>query len=119
MVSPYCTFCGIVSGRLPSRIRYQDDDILVFYNQLDWVPLMLLVVPKRHVSQQELWASGDLLAAMGKLAVRLGEESCPNGFRVLSNFGSDGLQTQPHGHLHVIGGAPLGLYLRQRGPYPH
>ena len=64
-------------------------------------------------------ASGDLLAAMGEIAVRLGEESCPGGFRVLSNFGSDGLQTQPHGHLHVVGGAPLGLYIRPRGPYPH
>lgn len=118
MVSPHCTFCDIVAGRLPSRTRYEDDDILVFHNQLDWVPVMLLVVPKRHVSQKELWSSGDLLAAMGDLAVRLGEESCPNGFRVLSNFGSDGLQTQSHGHLHVVGGAPLGLYIRPRGPYP-
>ena len=114
MVSPGCTFCDIVSGRLPSRVRYEDDDIMVFHNQLTWAPVMLLVVPKRHMSQGELWASGELLAAMGELAARLGAESCPDGFRVLSNFGADGLQTQPHGHLHVIGGAPLGLYMRPR-----
>ncbi len=114
MESPYCTFCGIISGRLPSRARYEDDEILAFHNQLNWVPVMLLIVPKRHLSQEELWRSGQLLSRMGELAVRLGEESCPNGFRILSNFGPDGLQTQFHGHLHVIGGAPLGLYIRNR-----
>jgi len=34
----------------------------------------------------------------------------PNGFRILSNFGRDGLQSQSHGHLHVIGGTHLGEY---------
>ncbi len=33
-----------------------------------------------------------------------------NGFRILSNFGHDGMQSQSHGHLHVIGGANLGPY---------
>jgi diadenosine tetraphosphate (Ap4A) HIT family hydrolase len=34
----------------------------------------------------------------------------PNGFRILSNFGPDGLQSQSHAHIHVIGGMPLGEY---------
>ena len=115
MESPHCTFCGIVAGRLSSRIRYEDDEIMVFDNQLNWVPVMLLLVPKQHLSQAELWQSGALMSRMGELAVRLGEESCPNGFRILSNFGHDALQTQSHGHLHVIGGAHLGLYIRGKG----
>ena len=110
-----CTFCEIVAGRLPSRVRYEDDEILVFDNQLDWVPLMLLVAPKRHLTQAELWASGPLLSRMGALAASLGQQHCPNGFRILSNFGPDALQTQHHGHLHVIGGTHLGLYVRHRG----
>ena len=82
----------------------------MFDNRLDWVPVMLLLVPKRHLTQIELWSSGDLMSRMAALAVQLGETYCPGGFRVLSNFGTDGRQTQPHGHLHVIGGTRLGLY---------
>ena len=114
MDSPYCTFCEIVAGRLPSHIRYEDDEVLVFDNHLRWVPVMLLLVPREHMTQEELWSSGPLLSKLAALAVRLGQEHCPNGFRILSNFGLDALQTQFHGHLHVIGGARLGLYVRQQ-----
>jgi diadenosine tetraphosphate (Ap4A) HIT family hydrolase len=40
----------------------------------------------------------------------MGERFCRNGFRVLSNFGTDAMQSQPHGHVHVIGGTYLGEY---------
>ena len=76
---------------------------------------MLLLVPRRHMSQAELWSDAALMSKIGSLAARLGQEHCPRGFRILSNFGADALQTQSHGHLHVIGGAPLGLYVARRG----
>ena len=115
MEPAYCEFCHVIAGRLPSRVRHEDDEIMVFDNRLDWVPVMLLVVPKKHLTQAELWSSGSFLSRMGELAVRLGEKYCPEGFRILSNFGRDALQTQPHGHLHVIGGTRLGLYVRPSG----
>ena len=108
-----CTFCGIVSKRLPGYIRYEDDEIVVFDNQLDWVPVMLLLVPRRHMSQTELWNDAAMLSQLGTMATRLGHELAPNGFRILSNFGQEALQSQPHGHLHVIGGQPLGLYVKR------
>ena len=111
-----CTFCEIAAARLPARIRYQDDEVVVFDNQLTWAPVMLLLTPRIHMTQTELWSSGPLLSRIGALAVRMGEEHCPNGFRIISNFGDDALQTQPHGHLHVVGGAPLGLYVRRETP---
>ena len=111
MEAGYCTFCEIVAGRLPSRTWYEDDDLIVFDNQLRWDPVMMLLVPKRHVTQAALWSSGPLLSKLGSLAVGLGQQHCPNGFRILSNFGRDALQSQHHGHLHVIGGARLGLYV--------
>ena len=110
----HCTFCRIVAGRLPSQQVYEDHLVLAFQNHLDWVPVMLLIVPREHLTQEELWRSGDLLARLGRLAVDLGTDRCPGGFRILSNFGPDAMQTQHHGHLHVIGGAHLGLYVRNR-----
>ena len=108
--APYCVFCEIVAGRSPAAIRYVDEEIIVIVNRLTWVPVMLLVMPKKHLSQIEAWRSG-LLARLGNVAVDMGCTYAPKGFRVLSNFGSDALQTQGHGHLHVIGGAYLGLYI--------
>ncbi len=103
----WCTFCRIVAKQEPAEILYEDDDVLVFRNRLRWVPVMLLVVPKTHKSQEELWRN---LGPAAKVAVEMGEQHCPNGFRMLGNVGFDAMQSQPHGHIHVIGGTFLGEY---------
>jgi len=105
-----CTFCDIVARRAPATIRYQDDDVLVFDNVLTWLPVMLLVIPKAHMTQVDLWRS-PLAGKLTELGIRFGEEHCPDGFRLLANIGPDALQSQAHGHLHIIGGKRLGLYL--------
>ena len=121
---PNCVFCQIIAGKSPARVRYLDNDIIVIVNRLDWVPLMLLVMPKEHLSQIGMWDSG-LLPRLGRLAVDMGAMYAPNGFRILSNFGRDGLQSQSHGHLHVVGGTFLGHYVEHDfspattfNPYP-
>ena len=53
----YCVFCEIIAHREPARIEYEDDDVIVFHNVLNWVPVMLLAVPKQHMLQYELWTS--------------------------------------------------------------
>ena len=106
---PNCVFCRISAGQAPAKYRYLDEDLMVIVNKLTWVPLMLLVMPREHMSQIQVWSNG-LLVRMGNLAVDMGAMYSPNGFRILSNFGRDGMQSQSHGHLHVIGGADLGPY---------
>lgn len=102
-----CVFCGIIEGREPAEILYRDDEVVVFRNVLRWVPVMLLAVPVRHMRQAELWRNMGRVAAV---AVEMGERYCPSGFRLLSNFGYDALQSQEHAHVHIIGGTYLGHY---------
>ena len=45
-MSYYCVFCEIVARREPADILYQDEHVVVFRNRLNWVPVMLLVVPR-------------------------------------------------------------------------
>ena len=104
-----CVFCEIIADRSPARVRYLDEEIIVIVNKLTWVPLMLLVMPKKHLSQLEMWGSG-LMPRLGQVASEMGCMYAVNGFRILSNFGPDGMQSQSHGHLHVIGGTHLGPY---------
>lgn len=108
MTLPYCVFCEIIARRLPANIRYEDDEVIVFDNRLHWAPVMILVMPKRHLSQEELWR--DSVSRAAQVAVEMGLKLCPQGFRILSNFGWDAMQSQPHGHLHVVGGTYLGPY---------
>lgn len=105
----YCVFCEIIAHREPARIEYEDDDVIVFHNVLNWVPVMLLAVPKLHMQQYELWTS-DLIAKVARAAAEHGAKHCPRGFRLLSNFGPDAMQSQPHAHVHVVGGTFLGEY---------
>jgi histidine triad (HIT) family protein len=102
-----CTFCQIVSHEAEADIVYEDDEVMVFRNLLRWAPVMLLVVPKAHVTQEELWRD---MGRVGEIAIRMGQEHCPGGFRLLSNFGADAMQSQQHGHVHILGGTFLGEY---------
>jgi histidine triad (HIT) family protein len=103
----FCVFCEIVAGREPADILYQDDGVIVFRNRLRWVPVMLLSAPTKHLTQAELWKD---LGRVGEKAVEIGERLCPGGFRLVSNFGRDAMQSQDHAHVHVIGGVFLGEY---------
>ena len=103
----YCVFCEIVARREPAEILHESDSVIVIRNRLRWVPVMLLSMPKRHLTQGELWRD---MGEVGEAAVRMGVEHCPRGFRLLSNFGFDAMQSQEHAHVHVIGGVFLGEY---------
>ena len=56
-MSFYCVFCEIIAHREPATILHEDDDVIVFRNLLNWVPVMLLAVPREHMLQGELWTS--------------------------------------------------------------
>ena len=102
--SPHCVFCSIILRKSPASILYEDDAVIVFRNVLHWVPVMLLAVPKRHIGQVDMWSEPE---AVTSIAYEMGRLHAPDGFQLLSNFGGDAMQSQPHAHVHVIGGSPI------------
>ena len=103
----YCVFCEIAAHREPADILRETENVMVFRNQLRWAPIMLLAIPKQHMTQAELWRD---MGEVGRVAVEVAEEHCPGGYRLLSNSGYDGMQSQDHAHVHILGGAFLGEY---------
>ncbi len=99
------TFSRIISGELPAKWVSNDPDspVVCFHNRLRWERVMMLVVPRQYMTQEQMWRDDVLLDAL-RLAVDIGEEHCREGFRVLSNFGRAAHQSQLHAHLHVISG---------------
>ena len=105
----YCVFCQIIAREEPADILYEDDDVMVFRNLLLWAPVMLLAVPKQHMTQTQLWTD-PIIAKVAKVAAQIGAQHSRSGFRLLANFGLHALQSQEHGHMHIIGGMRLGRY---------
>lgn len=107
-----CVFCEIVSGRAPAHhVEVPgslhggplSERVRAFHNRLDWARVMLLVAPATHMTQAGLWA-GSVLPYAAKAAIQLGEQLCPEGFRLISNIGRAAHQSQPHAHMHMVSG---------------
>ena len=97
--SSFCVFCEIVAGRSPAEVLHEDEEVVVFRNRLRWVPVMLLAVPRGHMTQSELWSDA---GRVGQVAFEMGRRQAPDGFRLVANFGFDAMQSQPHGHIHIL-----------------
>ena len=111
-----CVFCEIISGKSPANFYHKDEQFVVFENNLHWYKVQLLLVPKNHMSQDKMWSSSGLIEKLCMFANDIGKRECPDGYRIFSNFGDHGMQSQSHAHLQILGGARLGLYVNGRPP---
>ena len=107
-----CLFCKIIAGDIPSAKVYEDDLVLAFRDIAPQAPTHVLVIPKAHIA-----GCDDVTAENSGLVAHIFEvipaiaraEGLTNGYRVVSNCGSDAGQTVRHLHFHILGGRPLGL----------
>jgi histidine triad (HIT) family protein len=112
-----CIFCKIAAKQIPSKLVYEDEELVAFHDINPAAPVHLLIVPKLHVeSLADCGADHEaLLGKMMLLAPKLAQEhGCgytangdgtgSGGFKTLFNTGPDGGQEVYHLHLHVIGG---------------
>lgn len=105
-----CIFCKIIHGDIPSTKVYEDDLVYAFRDISPQAPVHILLVPKKHiaslaeVTQEDQPLLGHIMHLCGKIA---GQEGLTGGFRVVTNIGSDGCQSVPHLHFHILGGEKL------------
>ena len=107
-----CLFCKIVKGDIPSTKVYEDELVLAFRDIAPMAPTHILMIPKTHIgSVNEVNAENAAVVAhiftlIPKIAAAEGLE---NGYRVVSNCGSDAGQSVHHLHFHILGGKTLAL----------
>ena len=107
-----CLFCKIVAGEIPSTKVYEDELVLAFRDIAPQAPTHILVVPKTHIQD-----CNGITAENSAVVARIFEvipqiakaEGLVNGYRVVSNCGSDAGQTVSHLHFHILGGKTLAL----------
>ena len=102
-------FEKIIDREVPAEILHEDNACVALRDISPQAPVHLLVVPKQRIERLGLAEATDaaLLGHLLLVAGRLGREHGPDGFRVVINHGSDGGESVPHLHLHVLAGRPL------------
>lgn len=100
-----CIFCKIVSGAIPSKKIYEDEDVIVFNDIKPAAKVHFLIVPKLHVESLKECDETHraLLGKMLLLAPKLAAEQGLKGFKTLINTGREGGQEVFHLHVHIIG----------------
>jgi histidine triad (HIT) family protein len=105
-----CLFCAIIEGTIPSNKVYEDDKILAFHDINPQAPIHVIVIPKKHMaSLDEISAENidDVAALMSKISEIAKLLNLENGYRLVSNCGSDACQSVKHLHFHILGGKQL------------
>lgn len=104
-----CVFCKIVSGEIPSKRVYEDDQVIVINDLNPGAPVHVLVIPKEH-TENILTASPEILVHVKRVLPEIVKKLgiAEKGFRIVVNTGVEGGQTVPHLHFHILGGKELG-----------
>ena len=110
-------FAKILRGEIPCDKVYEDEFALAFNDISPQAPVHVLVIPKgEYISFDDLSSTASAEAMSGfyqavqKVATQLGLQE--NGYRVLSNMGSNAHQEVMHYHLHLFAGCDLGRMVK-------
>lgn len=104
-------FGKIIRREIPANIVYEDDLCLAFTDITPQAPTHILVIPKKPIpslaaaTPEDTVLLGHLLLAIQQVADQQGLTE--QGYRVVTNIGSDGGQTVAHLHFHLLGGRTL------------
>lgn len=105
-----CLFCAIIDGKIPSNKVYEDDKIVAFYDINPQAPVHVIVIPKKHMASLDEISNeniDDVAAIMSKIPEIAKMLNLENGYRLVSNCGSDACQSVKHLHFHILGGKQL------------
>ena len=106
-----CVFCNIVTGKIPTEVLYQDEELIAFPDIRPLTPIHLLIVPRKHIPSLVHLPETEapLIGRMAMVARQLAKEKgiADRGYRLMINTGAEGGQVVPHLHMHLLGGRQL------------
>jgi histidine triad (HIT) family protein len=106
-----CLFCKIARKEIPSKLLYEDADVVAFEDINPQAPVHALVVPRRHIpSLNDLTPADDaIVGKLARVAASIAQERgiAEPGWRSVVNVGREGGQLVFHVHMHCMGGRPM------------
>ncbi len=103
-----CLFCKIIKKEIPSNIILENDNYLAFHDINPKAPIHILAIPKTHIESFND-VTAEIMFGMTSFIQEITKEVNieNNGYRIITNIGSDGGQEVAHLHFHILGGAKL------------
>lgn len=113
-------FAKILRGEIPNQTVQETPHTLAFADIAPQAPAHVLVIPKgAYVTADHFAAQAsdaeivDFWRTFAQIARDLGvTPDTGDGYRMISNAGTHGVQEVPHFHLHIVAGKPLGRMLQ-------
>lgn len=106
-----CIFCKIISGEIPAKKVFENDNIIAFNDINPEAPVHILIIPKKHIAsvneitEQDINIIGEIFLAAKEIAKNQGVSE--DGYRVVTNCGEKAGQSVQHLHYHLLGGRNL------------
>ena len=103
-----CLFCKVIKGEIPTKIIYEDDQVLAFNDINPKAPHHLLIIPRKHMATLNDMEEGDkplighIIHTAQRLAKQLGVHD--EGYRLVMNCNQGAGQTVFHIHFHLLSG---------------
>lgn len=106
-----CIFCKIAKKEVPTKVIYEDDDIVAFPSIAPQAPVHIIIIPKKHIRDVNTLEPSDaeLVGKLVLVAQKLAKENKvdQSGYRLAFNTGPHSGQSVFHLHLHLLGGRPF------------
>ncbi|MBT5716052.1 MAG: histidine triad nucleotide-binding protein [Opitutae bacterium] len=103
-------FEKIIAREIPADILHEDETCIVIRDIDPQAPIHCLVIPKNKIERiaqavhSDKSTLGHLLLIAQKTAQNL---NLDKGFRIVINNGTEGGESVPHLHIHLLGGRQM------------
>jgi len=106
-------FAKILRGENPNQTVLETEHSLAFRDIQPQAPVHVLVIPKGPYVSYDHFAMAASNAEIADFTRAIGtvckmEDVQRDGFRLISNTGTNGVQEVPHLHVHILGGRRMG-----------
>lgn len=106
-----CIFCQIIAGKIPSKIVYQDENLVAIEDINPIAPVHLLLIPREHIASlneandEHQKVLGQIQLKAAKIAKEMDIDQ--SGYRLINNCGEWAGQLVMHLHYHLMGGRKM------------
>ena len=111
-------FFKIINGKIPCDKVLETKYSLAFKDINPRAKIHILLIPKKpyinlndFISSADQFEKIDIFDAISKVVSLYDLEHA--GYRLLTNIGSNGHQEVQHLHFHILGGQPLGSFIKK------
>ena len=104
-----CIFCKIINGDIPNKTVLENENFLSFEDINPQAKIHVVIIPKVHIqSFNEMTPNimSEMTSFIQEVALTLGVKS--DGYRLITNIGTNGGQEVGHIHFHLLAGEKLG-----------